>query len=477
MRLRPPEGLTLRIALLAGFGLTFGLWLVTGYLVTQRMSAAQAEAAAVNARYVAAQDMLSQVRAQVLLASVVLRDALLEPSPKSAGEYRGEVQRIYRSVNAGLDSYLPAFDTPEERQSLDRLRQEIRSLEAESTSALDAAGDTWPTDPRALLKRIMPKREAAIEVSEEVQGVNRVLYVSQREEAAAAQAGLQEQAWTAIGIALVISAAIAWLAFRYGVSLEAKLVDQRRREQQIGADLQRLSARLVHVQEDERRRIARELHDEVGQALTAVQVELALVRQRLPTVPDARSLVADAEAMTSGALRAVRDLSQLLHPSALDDLGLSAALGSYVHGFGRRQGLHAELVEDGLDGRLSPDAERAAYRIVQEALTNVARHARATSCRVRLSSDDHALHVVVEDDGVGFDAAGVESPGRRHGLGLLGMRERVAQLRGVIAVHSRPGAGTRIEIALPDAVMPADLHSNTESTRELSPIGAEASRG
>jgi signal transduction histidine kinase len=153
-------------------------------------------------------------------------------------------------------------------------------------------------------------------------------------------------------------------------------------------------------------------------------------------------------------LRSVRDLTHLLHPSALEDLGLVAAVDSQVGDFRRRHRVDIRFVHEGLDRRQSAEIERALYRIVQETLTNIARHARATSGRVHLSGDAGTIRAVIEDDGVGFDAADAERPGRRRGLGLLGIRERVAQLGGAVRIHSTWGAGTRIEIDVPRSDRP-----------------------
>jgi signal transduction histidine kinase len=233
------------------------------------------------------------------------------------------------------------------------------------------------------------------------------------------------------------------------VRLERRLVDQRLREEQISADLHRLSARVISVQEEERRRIARELHDEVGQALSAVNLELTGAQQYLQRTGTESDLLREARVLADGALRSVRDLSQLLHPSVLEDLGLSAALRSFLNGFGRRTGTNVAFHDDGTLKRLTPEAELTVYRIVQEAMTNIARHASATRVEIRLAEEDGHLSVVVEDDGVGFDARDVERPGRQGGLGLLGIRERVSQLGGTVRIDSVIGRGTRLEVTIP----------------------------
>jgi signal transduction histidine kinase len=178
-------------------------------------------------------------------------------------------------------------------------------------------------------------------------------------------------------------------------------------------------------------------------------VELTVAERRLERLQGTSGLLADAQSSADTALRSVRDLTHLLHPSALEDLGLVAALESQVREFRRRNGVAVAFVNEADERRQQPEIERAVYRVVQEALTNLARHAHARSGRVLVRTDAHTLHVIIEDDGVGFDAADVERPGRRRGLGLLGMRERVSQLRGRIDILSTPGRGTRIVVELP----------------------------
>lgn len=195
-------------------------------------------------------------------------------------------------------------------------------------------------------------------------------------------------------------------------------------------ELEQLTRLMLHVQEDERRRIARELHDEAGQLLTAVKIELELDGQ------------ANAGALVGRALAQVRDLSNLLRPSVLDDLGLVAALRALADDFSARAGIRIALDVEGATGRLPSDTEVVIYRVVQEALTNVVRHARATVARVRIASDGQIVQVVVDDDGTG---AGGASPR----LGWLGMRERVTAHGGRLDIGTAPDGGVRLDARIP----------------------------
>jgi signal transduction histidine kinase len=208
------------------------------------------------------------------------------------------------------------------------------------------------------------------------------------------------------------------------------------------AELSNLSARLMTSQEEERRRLSRELHDGVGQSITAVAAYLQSLEQQIPpTLPDLRSRATDARRLASRTLAEIRELSQLLRPSTLDDFGLLPSLTTYLREFQHRHGIAAHLVAEGLPERLPPDMETAVYRVVQEALTNVARHAHATHVRVTCRAADGALTVEVDDDGVGLT-------GRNgSGVGLIGIRERVLGLGGRVTLSSR--GGVRLAVHLP----------------------------
>jgi signal transduction histidine kinase len=469
--------LTIRAALLAGFGLTLGLWLVAGYHVTLRMRQAQRDAAAVSSRYLHAQDLLSAIRAQVLVSSVLVRDTLLDPDSALATTQRQEIDRAHDAIDDQLGRYIPFVGSQIERERLASLRSEALRLRTAAEDAL--ATNRGPLEARAALRRFLPQREAAVRVSEEVQALNRAAFVEQQEVIADRQASMQQQVLTVFGVALVISLSIGWLAFHHTARLEHRMTEQRAREEQIGLDLQRLSGKLIHIQEDERRRIARELHDAVGQALSAVKVELLVAERKLARTPWAAHLLSDAQANADSALRSIRDLSHLLHPATLDDLGLVAAIDSYLTDFGKRHEVGVRFMHQGIDGRQPAEVERAVYRIVQEALANVAHHAAARNAGVVLTADDHALHAVIEDDGVGFVVADAEQPGRRRGLGLLSIRERALQLGGAVSVTSRADFGTRILVDLPLRPQPTGMldTSNTVAGPSLLTGAPEVGHG
>jgi signal transduction histidine kinase len=466
------ERLTIRAVLLVGLGLMLGLWLFAGYQVTQRVRAAQHNDAEVGIRYQQSQELLAAVRAQVLEASVLLRDSLLDPDVTAQDEHRRSIKEAYDRIDTRLAQYVPFLDSPAERERVERLRAEIREFRTASDEVLATDSSRWPVEARTLIRRFMPKRESAIRVSDEVQALNRTAFIDQQHELTVMQAETQRQVWTVFGVAMGISLIIGWVVSQHAAALERRLTEQHDREERIASDLQRLSARLVHAREEEQRRIARELHDEVGQALSAVKVQLAVAERRIERMGAARALLADAQTSTDSALHSVRDLSHLLHPSALDDLGLVAALESLVADFRRRHQIAVEFAYQGLDRRLHAETERAIYRIVQEALTNIARHSQATAGVVQLTLEPSAVRVTIEDNGIGFDVVDVERPGKRRGLGLLSIRERATGLRGTVGIESTR-QGSRIEVELPAPSRTDDLDPDLV----VSLIDSEVNRG
>lgn len=208
------------------------------------------------------------------------------------------------------------------------------------------------------------------------------------------------------------------------------LGQERRQLEQRTQQLEQLSQLLLRAQEEERRRIARELHDEAGQALTALKIELDLEGRK------------EASALAARALEQVRNLSELLRPQALDDLGLVTALRALADDFSQRTRIEVK-VEAGEGDAWAPDVALVIYRVAQEALTNVARHSGAKRAWVKLTRDGDGVQLVVEDDGHGAGA----NP-RPH-LGLLGMRERVTSVNGQLQLASAAVGGLRVEARLP----------------------------
>lgn len=211
--------------------------------------------------------------------------------------------------------------------------------------------------------------------------------------------------------------------------------------------LQQLSSQVLTAHEGERKRIARELHDDTGQALTSILVRLRLLEK---TVPDeaVRRNVEELRELTGSALDSVRRMAVDLRPASLDDLGLVPALHSYSDRYAHAWPIKVTFSAEGLKKRLPPNVELVLYRIVQEALTNVAKHSSARAVEVKLRRRSNIVTVTVSDNGKGFDVRGVTQTDGS-GLGLFGMRERLALVGGAIEIESVPGRGTTIIARVP----------------------------
>lgn len=214
--------------------------------------------------------------------------------------------------------------------------------------------------------------------------------------------------------------------------------------------LKKLTQRMVAVQESERRRLSRELHDEAGQSLTALKISLGLISEDIPPdMVEVRQRLSEVIGLADTTMEQLRMLAQDLRPPALDTAGLNLTLRDLCRDFARRTRLKVDYSGRELPG-LSDEVSVCLYRVVQESLTNVAKHARADKVRVRLAGSAFAISVIVEDDGDGFDVRGVVSGTRDSGgLGLLGMRERLEMLGGRLRLQSRPGLGTRVICRIP----------------------------
>ncbi len=244
------------------------------------------------------------------------------------------------------------------------------------------------------------------------------------------------------GIVVLVTAVLIYLLVRRSIFVlqqsEGKLKEQAER-------LQILSHELMHIQESERRMLARELHDEIGQALTGLKLSLENAG-RLAEKP-LRERIEGAAILANGLIARVRNLSLNLRPAGLDDLGLLPALLWHFERYTNQTGLQVDFRHQGLgERRFERDLETVACRIIQEALTNVARHAKTEAVNVRVWVGENSLNVRVEDCGAGFDAKAFEST---RGSGLSGMEERASIIGGSLLIESQPGRGTQLIAELP----------------------------
>lgn len=226
-----------------------------------------------------------------------------------------------------------------------------------------------------------------------------------------------------------------------------KVRDAEQEREESRAQLQRLSARLLRLQEEERERISRELHDHLGQLLTAIGMDTEWALRHCPEeLLTVRERLREAAQLVQDAIQATRELSATLRPGELRGLGLETALREYVREFARRSALLVQFSSHLTDRKISQETATNIYRIVQEALTNIARHAAATKITVDLQCTEQGLLVSVADDGKGFETAHISDP---HAVGLVGMQERAWLIGGHLVIRSAPGAGTTVSLEVP----------------------------
>lgn len=444
------ERLTIRAALFLGFGLIFGLWLISGIDLARRLAEVESRASAINARFTQSEELLSTVRAQVLLGAVYVRDALLDIGFEEEKKNRQRLQETRREIDQALQGYRPVVESPVERENWAVLQRKIEDYWDVVLPVLSWDPTRKFFEARTFLSsQVIPKRDVIIKISQRMQDLNREGFQQQQQELAPVYREIKHKMWWTSGLALLLGLGIAFLVTHYAGRLESRILQQHLQDIENKRELQRLSAQLVRAQEEERRNIARELHDEIGQALTAIKMELALAGRHLDVPGKARMPLEEARAIADRTLQSVRDLSQLLHPAMLDDLGLPDTLNWYLRGFSKRTGIRGELIHQRMEERLAPEVEVCGYRIVQEALTNVARHAQASLCRLYLQRLPYTLLITVEDNGRGFDPRRLETANPRRGLGLVGIRERASGLGGTFRLESSPGRGTRLSVELP----------------------------
>jgi len=263
-------------------------------------------------------------------------------------------------------------------------------------------------------------------------------------------------------LGVLLSFVLALLSIRHAENLERAAERQYSEVEQTKRELQRLSARLLEVEEDGRRKLSRELHDEIGQTLALLQIEIS---HAAATPAESRERLERARALAERSVQSVRDMSVLLRPALLDDLGLVPALQFLLEDFLRRSGMACEFTEQDVEDQLPDSVKTCVYRVVQEALHNCEKHSGASKVRVSVRQFPNWLAAEVEDDGRGFRAGGNRIPPRDAGLGLLGMRERAGIAGGALTIDSAPGAGTRIALRIPLIGAGAASHAIPQEAR------------
>jgi signal transduction histidine kinase len=436
-------------ALATGFGILIALIAALAIGAIRKADALYQEMQVAQDSYLRAEAFRRGIATDTYLADILLRDYLLDPSPENAPRHRDELIAARQSLQsrmAELSALLRESDNP----ALTMLKPEVEAYWTSLDPVLE-----WNAEEKTnrswvfLARNVLPRREAVVNLAKELLTVNNENLEKERQRLQTSQAGLRTFLLQMMGIALGLGTLVALLTMHRVGILEKRHDTQRKEIEESQNNLRRLSQRLVQAQEGERKVLSRELHDEVGQMMTALGIELGNLGS-LHEMDGAafRARMEDAKRLNTDAMRAIRDLAMGLRPSMLDDLGLEAALEWQGREFSRRTGVPANVEVSGALDYLSDAQRTCIYRVVQEALTNCARHANASNVGVSVSSRKDGIVVLIRDDGDGFN---LQSHARR-GLGLLGIQERVQALEGAVEISSKPKAGTTIRVQIPVGV-------------------------
>ncbi len=432
--------------LLVGFGLLTGLIAVSGVGALQRARETYRDVSALNDRYRRTDHVLNAVASGIYMVGLLARDYLMDPSNVRAAEYRSQLVGE-RSAMEKEFRELKGVIRDQDKPQLERLRQEVEGY----WDALDPLFEWTPEEKAArswgfLRREVLPRRRAALAIAAEISKLTEANLDQQRQEADRKQAAMAGFIGRMLAITVLLGLGIAGATVFQMAKLGRSSEAQRLRAEQAERELRRLSRQLVQALEAERKSISRELHDEVGQMLTALRMELAgLVELRTGTEDHFRAHLDGAKRLAEQSLRALRDMAMGLRPSMLDDLGLGSAVQWQARQFSKHASLPVNVQLQGVPPSLPEPYRTCVYRVVQEALTNCGRHAQARTIDIAIGCQDGGLSVSVKDDGVGFDPSNV----RGRGLGLVGIEERVMELGGELTLVSQPHKGTVLSARIP----------------------------
>ncbi len=399
----------------------------------------------VNAAHRTAAGKLQGLRADIHLSGILVRDYLLDSSHLTGPGYRERLIGLRAAMRKTLGELHGAAST-EERERIERLQANLDDY----WETFDPLFDWTPSQKLYLSapflrRQVLPRRDAVMALTREIELMNNENMARQRALVATRETELRRSfvrmLWITMGLGLAITLG-AGLRFHV---VESRAEEQYRRLEVAEGEMRRLSQLMVRAQEEERKRLSRELHDQVGQMLTALRMEVGHMERSRGNDAVFTAHTGESKHLIDTIVGTVRDLSMGLRPSMLDDIGLGPALQWLARDYSRRYNCPVNVE---LEGELDslPEAYRTCtYRVVQEALTNCARHAEASRVDVRVEGGTDWLRVRVRDNGVGMRRGRKEETG----LGLLGIQERVRELGGVMGVTSEPGKGLTLRVEMP----------------------------
>lgn len=438
----PRRFLSTRKALALGFGILLSLLICSGLNTVRAISRLQASNESILAEFLARENHLNQLRSAIYLSGTYVRDYLLEPDAEMAeqsrlalADTRGEIQAIVRPDSALGDPGGAVYR--DLRREIDDYWRTLDPVLGWNPGQRHAKGYAFLRD------EVLPRRSSMLRIADTIASVNQQQLFERDHRLVRMFSGFRNESLATVVAMFLCGLGLACAAGLHILRLQRETMDHLKAVTDARQELRNLSARLMEVQENERKRISRELHDAVGQALSGVQFELHDLAVALSdSTEPLRGRVDRIRGLVENSVAMVRNMALLLRPSMLDDLGLTAALKWQSKEISRSTGVRIE-VQDDLPGELPEEHKVCIFRVVQEALTNVCRHARASSVVITLAGGEAEVTVAIRDDGRGFRVP------RAGGLGLIGIEERVESLGGALTVRSEPGKGTTIEARLP----------------------------
>jgi signal transduction histidine kinase len=439
-----------RRLLLAGFGGLLLLLLVAGGDALMVLSQVRTNEAGERNLYLRRAAALDQVRNGIYQTAIVMRAYLLTANPQESAAQLEQWSIARQNTEAALQECKAVLDTAD--------APELATLQAEVAvywKQLEFL-PTIPAKDRRVLggeylnREVVRRRGATLDLVDRIDQMNARQMAAGDAQLSRTFDQLRLRLLLMLAATVLAGAVLAAFTVRRTLRLEQELQQRYEEGVRTRQELQELSARLVSAQEEERRAISRELHDEVGQSLSALLMEAGNAAAHLSPQADPaqdiaqfRRHVDSIKKLAEASVQVIRNMALLLRPSMLDDFGLLPALEWQAREVSKRTGLRVQVSADEAAGELPDELRTCIYRVVQEALHNCARHAQARTVKVTVDQEPTRIVLTVEDDGHGFDAR------RVRGLGLVGMEERVNHLGGAFAVKSAPGSGTRVEVELP----------------------------
>jgi signal transduction histidine kinase len=433
-----------RRTLLLGFGALLLLMAFVAYRASATLTRIEETNDEIRKEMVRRDDLLDHLRSDLFQSTIEIRDYVLYADATSERLQREEIQIRRERINTTMKQYEQDLETAE-AVSFAQLERGL----TEYWKALEPIFQ-WSAEYRRLhggeffQTEMIPRRQGLLQMVDQIAAIDGRQMQGAEDSIAAVHRQLHSELMESSALILSIGLLVGFFSVRHVTHLEAVSEKQFQQVVQARSELRHLNARLVAAEEEERRKISRELHDQVGQHLSAVLIELGNVESAMSR-SDAplRRRLDSARRLAEASIAKVRDLALMLRPSMLDDLGLVAALRWHAREISRRTGISAEVAADGVSEDLPNEYRTCIFRVVQEAMNNAVQHAKPARIRVTLRQRAGEIQAVIQDDGAGFD------PLQDKGMGMLGMQERVQTLGGVLQIDSEPGTGTTVSVLLP----------------------------